>query len=156
MQSREAGRVGGQWASALLAALPGQLAVDVEPDHAMARELCAHRLAHDRATAERDHAVTGRAQQLERDLLLGVSEGRLAVASKQRRHRGAETLLDDLVDIRGAHAQVPRERTHGGRLARAHEADEHDLGPLGPGHSRLGAGLGPERVQLRRHSIRSS
>ncbi len=73
------------------------------------------------------------AQQLERDLLLGGAEGRLAVLGEDLLDRLARAQLDLAVDVDRQRAEPGRDRPGGRGLARSHEADADDRPPVGSG-----------------------
>jgi hypothetical protein len=90
----------------------------------MSRERLAHQRRGDSAAAERHDRAGRRREQLAHDLLLELAERALAVRREVVVDALAEPLLDDRVGVDRAPAERRRDRTRGGRLAGAHEADE--------------------------------
>ena len=92
----------------------------------MAAQRGPHPLGVKRAAAERDHAALGRVEQAGDQRLLAGAERRLPLAVEERGDRLAELGLEQPVGVAGRHAERRRHLARGGRLARAHEADEDD------------------------------
>ena len=87
----------------------------------------------------------------EHRLLLALAKGRLALAVEERVDRLAERRLELAVGVEGVHPQLGGNRARGARLARPHEAHEHQRAAARGGRRPLVGTLGQ-----RLHPILSS
>jgi hypothetical protein len=146
----EAAAVARERAALARRAAPRVLGRHLELDDRVVAKRVADPLGAERAAAERDHVGAATPEQRKHDLLLARAERGLAVAVEVGLERLAKLALELTVGVERLGPELGGDGAGGGRLAGAHEADEHERAAA------RAPALGARAACQRLHPIRSS